>query len=283
MPDLTLRRRLSEPVTPLNIALNGVVPPAPVASISADVYWRWEDEPDMKPQLLGSQAKGFALTVPFEPQDREVRLFFVSWTADGRRSVHNLNDAPQRLFRPFSPPYLSDVAFADDEVTGTIRNNGGTGTIHILRKIDSGDFAEIDAVTPAVTGFTDTPAVDGTYSYKLIQDGIGGESNTETVDVNVGEPGTGSPPSGLSASYNGTDTITLAWTNNGGTGSNVLEVKTGTGGIWVVAETLASSSTGTTYTAEPGPVNIIYRFRVRNESVAGYSNEVSIVVPKETF
>lgn len=69
-------------------------------SVIGEIYWRWEDTPTMDPQLLGTQADGGTLAAPFDLAGRAIRLFLVSRTADGRRSVTDVRLAEQEVFEP---------------------------------------------------------------------------------------------------------------------------------------------------------------------------------------
>ncbi len=198
MPDLTLRPRLSESTVPLNIALYGVVPDAPSSAPVAKVYWRWEDEPNMEPQLLGKAVKDHTLAAPFDLQGKTVRLFVVG------KGQQSLAGAQQTVFGAVTPN-LAAASFdgGTDDVTLTIANNGGSGTIRILRRTGLNAFAEVGSIAAATTTFVDSPPIDGTYDYKLTQDGLSGESNTRSVVVSVGDAGTGAAPSDLALSLTG--------------------------------------------------------------------------------
>lgn len=282
MPDLTLRQNLSEPTFSLNIALRGVVDTDTTPAIVSELYWRWEDEPDMKPQPLGKVTAGQELAVPFDLQGRQIRISSVALTEKGDQDVSNLKSAVSKLFTPTEVAVLADATFdsGTDEVTLTIDNNGGAGNINIFRQIDSEGFFLLTSVAPATTSYVDSPEIDGTYQYKLTQDLLTGESNTKTVAVDVDAAGAGSPPSALTANYDdGLETTDLDWTNNGGTGDNVIERKEGFNPYTMIA-TVASSAITYTDSIERTSVSRSVYYRVRNTSVAGYSNVEVIYVPK---
>lgn len=286
MEPFVLRPRTAEPTFSLAIALNGVVTEVYSPAKKVDIYWRWEDEPDTFPQYLGTQSVGFTLSVPFDLQGRAVRLYAVPKTEKGVSSIKRISEAKQTVFYPSFVAILSNVVFdsGTDDVTGDITNNTGTGDIHILRSIDDSDFVEIDVVPPATTSFTDSPVVDGEYIYKLTQDGLAGESASFVVDVDVGTPAAGSPPSALTSDFDGIDVVSLDWTNNGGTGNNVIEKKSSqTGNLWIVEDaSVSSSATDYDVSVFPVGVNVLWYFRVSNTSVPGYTNEVTELVPQIT-
>lgn len=283
MTPFVIRPHLSESTFAKSLALNGVAEEETPSTVG-EIYYQFVDDPTMKPVYLGKAVAGHELRVPIDLQNRQVLLSLVSRTSDGKRSVANITEAEQLLFTPSAAPVLSDLTFDSmtGEVEGTIDENGGTGTIRILRQLGSDEFFEIDNLPSGTPTFIDIPDLDGTYSYKLTQDGQSGESNTRSVVVSGAGSPAGSPPSALSATFNGgLDTVTVAWTNNGGTGSNIVEQKIGSGGFFVVADTVASGTNTTDISVSRGSTNQTYYYRVRNESVAGYSNEDSVTVPRE--
>jgi hypothetical protein len=172
-------------------------------------------------------------------------------------------------------PTLDDLSLAGGVITGGVTNGGGTGTIRVYRKLEStGTYAEVTSIAHDDPSFDDTVTVDGLYFYKLSQDGVEGFSNELSINVSLG----GDPPSGLSATIEeetpGVFVITLNWTNNGGTGNNVVQRKIGTGS-WFTRATLASSEDSYLdgYTGLNGT---LLTYRVYNESTSGYSNEDSV-------
>lgn len=280
---LILRRRISEPTFTFGLVLNGIAPAGETPSTVGQVYWRWEDEPDMAQEPLGRAVAGTSLRKPFDLKGRDIRLFLNSQTSDGRQSVARITEAEQIVYSPSQVPALADLTFdgGTGEVTGTIAGNGATGTISILRQLDDDGFFEIQSVAFDETEFIDSPVIDGTYSYKLMQDGQSGDSNTRTVEVTGVSGETGSPPSDLSGIFDGFDTINLAWTNHGGTGDNIVEEKIGVSGTFAIADTVAFGATATSISVTRGSTNLTYYYRVRNESVSGYSNEDGVFVPRE--
>lgn len=284
MTPFVIRPHLSESTFTKSLALNGVAVDEETASTVGDIYWRWEDEPDSKQQYLGKAVAGHSLLVPFDLQNRPVRLFLVSKTSDGLKSVANITEAEQLVFTPSTTPVLSALTFnisGPGEVEGTIDENQGTGTIRVLRQLGSDEFFEIDSFAAGTPTFIDIPDLDGTYTYKLTQDGQTGESNSRSVVVSGAGSPAGSPPTLLTATFNGGfDTVTVAWTNNGGTGDNIIEEKIG-GGFFVPAGSVSSGTATTDISVTRGSTNQTYYYRVRNESVAGYSNEDSVTVPRE--
>jgi hypothetical protein len=279
--NITLRRRLAPAGSqPYNIALRGIASRA--TTVSAEIYWRDPNDPTSNWQLLGEGKTGTTLQVPFDPKGRTLEFSMIPKTAKGYRATNLIDDGVRTTFT-VGVPALTDLTFSAPDVTGDIANNGGTGDISVLRKLSTDDaFSVIQTVSAATTSFTDTPPVNGDYEYKLTQAGLDGESNMLSVTVTGGGGGAGTPPDGLSGSYNsGTNSVDLSWTNHGGTGSEIVQAKIGSSGTWNQIDILA---TGTSSYSDPEDgsfsIVVIY-YRVYNDAVTGYSNEVHVSIPRE--
>lgn len=121
--------------------MNGVAVAEETVSTVFYVYWRWDDEPDMKPEYLGTGVAGNSLRVPFELKGRDIRLFLVSQTEDGQRSVANITEAEQVVF---SAPAR---AFSGEEVIEAGESLNPFDLINIYN--DSGAKAQkADAADP---------------------------------------------------------------------------------------------------------------------------------------
>jgi hypothetical protein len=100
MPDITLRRHLSEPNLPLNIALRGVVDAGETDIKSVEITYSFDDDPDMKPQVAGTVAPGAALAFPIDLNNRPIRISAVGFTEDGRSHVTDIKEATQVVYTP---------------------------------------------------------------------------------------------------------------------------------------------------------------------------------------
>jgi hypothetical protein len=279
MPNLTLKRRLAQGRAPNSIALNGVVYDAETLSVSGEVFYRFEDEPTMEPQLLVRAVTGHEVDVPIDLKGRAIRTFTRSITEKGDQSVRRIEEGEQLVFNPSEAPVLVDAVFNTPDIDLTIANNGGVGDISILRSIDAGVYGEIDTITAATTTYSDTPAINGTYRYKLTQVGQEGESNIKTVVISGGTAPSGAAPTLLTADYDSfTETVDLAWTNNGATGTITVERRMGVNDYIIIASELVSSTNSLTDNVTRAQLTRYYTYRVSNTSVAGYSNEAEIVV-----
>lgn len=288
MINWVIRKNLSEPGLPLSMVLRGVpVTTETTESVTVDYYFQFADDPTMKPQFLVTGVSGKTVNVPIDLKGRDILLTSVSKTKNGQQSVADLAQGEKFLFRVPTVAELQDAVYdsGDNEVTLTIADNRGTGTIHIFRKIDTGDFAEIATVDWDETTYVDEPMVDGDYSYKLTQDGQTGESVTRTVTVGSAASPVGSPPDSLVAVFDDVETISLNWSNHGGTGSVVVERKItlGGSGSWATLVILSSSDTNYDNIIPPSTTNRWFYYRVRNESVTGYSNEAEVFIPRNTI
>jgi len=268
--------------------MDGVPVDSETVSVGRDLSLIFTDDPGMEPIYLGFQAAGRSLSIPIELNDREIILKSVSRSADGIKSDRRIQEGEvQATFSQPTPPTISNAEYvgdADNEVT--FYANGSTNDVSVWRSIDDEDFAVIDAAVAYNAGvFVDTDAgLDGDYAYKLTQEGVAGESNIRVAVVS-GESGpTGSPPSGLSGSWNGgTLDVDLTWTNNSGTGNNIIERRINPTGSWVelASVSAATASYSDTAVVQLPLIHRTYYYRVRVTSAAGYSNEEAVYIPEE--
>lgn len=156
MIKLILEPNLSEPTFSRNILLDGTVHLTETLSTSGDVYWRWEDEPDMKPEHLGRVTAGNSLRVPFETKGRDLRLFLVSETADGLRSVQRIEEAVQTVFSAPARVYSGEKALetSEDLLPFDLINIYSDGGTPKAQKADASDATKpcTSFVVEAATG-----------------------------------------------------------------------------------------------------------------------------------
>lgn len=280
-----MRLNRSQGSVPAAIHLNGVPYVDETETVSAEVYWRFEDDTNMEPQLLGEQNIGYSLVVPFDMKGRAIRVFAKGKTEDGVFARQTIKEVSQVVFGQPEVATLVSLSFSSGGGTPknvlTIANNNGDGQINIFRKIGSADFAKLTSVAPSTTTYNDNLSINGTYQYYLTQDGLEGQSVTLSIVVTGASAPAGSAPTNLAGTFDGFNTVGMTWTNNSGTGSNLIERKINTGGTWAQIGSVISGSTSFDDTdAAPGNVNRTYFYRVRNASVSGYSNEIIIYIPK---
>ncbi len=122
MIEVVLHRRLSESGIVCNGYLNGVpYRTARTPAASFDYYWRWDDDPDMRPEYLGTKEAGIQVNIPFASTGRDVRLFQVAKTRDGIPSDPLIAEARQMVLRLTDAvvvTYLGDtVTYGGDDIT----------------------------------------------------------------------------------------------------------------------------------------------------------------------
>lgn len=185
---------------------------------------------------------------------------------------------------PPSLPTFTSATFSTPNVDLVFSANGGSGTIRILRSGDGGStFSEVGTAAASATTFSDTSlTANGTYIYKLTQDGISGETGTHSVTV-TGLGSGGTPPDGLSSSKtdngDGSYTVDLSWVEHGGSGDVTIERKT-LGGSYLPVDTVASGVLAYSDVIFQLGVNKTYYYRVRKDGISGYSNEVYELIPR---
>ena len=118
MPNLILRKGYPTTASTLNLVLDKYLATSFTESTVGELWWRWEDDPTMDPQLLGSTAAGTTLAVPVDLQNKAIRLFLVSRTAAGVRSVQDVREAEQMVFTP-------DPTFGALTDSGDVLTDGG--------------------------------------------------------------------------------------------------------------------------------------------------------------
>jgi hypothetical protein len=100
MPNLIINKVPSASGTPGNLVIDKYVPTTFTPSTVGEIYWRWEDEPTATPTLLTAQRQDTTVSETFDLGGRAIRLFLVSRTRDGDRSVSDVRLAEQVVFTP---------------------------------------------------------------------------------------------------------------------------------------------------------------------------------------
>lgn len=279
MINWVLRKNTGTITVSRNIVLSSVAEPRDTVEAQKLAYhWKWADEPDMEPQLFGVGVAGQPVAAPFDTsQDRDVIFYQTGFAEKGMPNATHPHDGEQFVYTKPTPPVLADATFSSPDVDLTFAAAGGTGTMRLLRRTGTDDFVEVANFDASTTTYSDTPPVNATYDYKLTQDGIDGDSNILSATVTGSAPA-GSPPDTLAASHDGDHTSSLTWVNHGGTGTNRIERKRNSG-LWTeIGTALAAATSYSDTTANPGIHAATYTYRVRNDSVTGYSNESSVFV-----
>ena len=121
--DLYLRERIGT-----NLVLNDIAPlTEEKESVDADIFWRYEDEPEAEPEFLTTCAAGKAVSVPFDFSDaRPIRLFLVSKQADGNQLAYRAQEGKQLVFNPnieTSVPVIGQLTSATNTEVSIWVNN----------------------------------------------------------------------------------------------------------------------------------------------------------------
>lgn len=149
MTPFVIRPHLSESTFAKSLALNGVAVATETLSIIGEIYWRWDDETSMKPEYLGKAVAGHSLRIPFDLQGRSVRLFLISKTGEGRRSVANITEAEQTVFSSPSRPYSSGTwplfdHYSTETTAGTTQENFYAYTLLAGSLVNNGDKIRVE-------------------------------------------------------------------------------------------------------------------------------------------
>lgn len=277
----------AEPLAPRNIILDDRVQTFqdPTAEL---VYWRWDDDPDMDWQFLGEKKFGSTLSVtfPFDVTTRPIRVGKVAKTDKGVENVKDLRHMVQAVY-PLGPTLTSAIYDTGGDIDLVFFKNGtGTGDIQVYyREVNTSvwllhatDFAHGDT-SGTINIPQDTDSV--TYQIRLKQVDVEGFSDIK--EVTVTGTGADSPPSNLTLDVTEVDIceheVEINFDPGTGSGDYTIEIKQGSF-TWIVLATgvtFGSLPYIDTRFGSPGG-NIVWKYRVKQEDVPGYSEEASILI-----
>jgi hypothetical protein len=184
------------------------------------------------------------------------------------------------------PPTLTSATFSTPNIVLVLAASPGqTGTLRIFRDKDGGGYTEVGTAAYGDTGFTDTSiTLNGTYTYYVTQDGVTGNSATHSAVATGLGSGSGTPPDGLAviATDNGDGSwvASASWVEHGGSGDAVVERKLGVSGTYDIVDSVGSGVLGYDDLLYASGVNRTYYYRVRKDGISGYSNVVSVRIPR---
>lgn len=121
MIEVTLHRRLSETSIPVIGHLDGVpYDRIRTAARSFIYWWRFDDDPDMRPEYLGTKEAGVPLSIPFNTQGRDIRLFQIARTAAGEVSDPLIAEARQIVLHLVDAEVVTylgdDITYLGDDI-----------------------------------------------------------------------------------------------------------------------------------------------------------------------
>ena len=170
---------------------------------------------------------------------------------------------------PSSPSSLTASNNGCNSVSLTWSSANCADTYRVQRKVDSGSWVTLSSSVTGTT-YTDNNPVVGNLSYRIRAQNSNGnstEQTSNTIDcvgtVDPCEGVTPSIPSSLTASNNGCNSVSLAWSSANCADTYRVQRKVDVGS-WV---TLSASVTDTTYTdSNPAVGNLSYRVRSQNSN-----------------
>lgn len=181
--ELRLQRNVSESTFTKTLALNGVPQNRPVPEIGR-VFWRWEDEADMKPQFLVEGVIGFEMVVPFDMKGRDVRLYINGVTSSGKESVLAINDATQYVITAPATP-------EEEVLSNTLQRLFGFSTVVTTSGISTEAARTTSIPAGTLANVEDMVKVEA-YGF------FAANANDKVVSLNVD----GTDISGLDGAYN---------------------------------------------------------------------------------
>jgi len=270
---LILRRNLGTPTVARALVLSRVAEPRATSEVQAfDYYWKYADTPDMEPQFFAKGVAGQPVSAPFDTsQDRPVIFYQIGFDSKGQPNATHPHDGEQFRYVKPTTPTLSSATFSTPNIVLAFIANGGIGTMHIMRRTGTDPFVEIATALSTDTGYTDTPPLNGTYDYQIIQDGIADASNVRSATKTGGSSGSGSPSTDLAAAWDSDHTVSITWTAFGTGGTYNIERQIN-GGAWVlIASGVATNSYDDTDAAS-SRFTRTFDYRVSKTTVTGYTN-----------
>lgn len=196
MPDLYLRQHLDANRTP-NLVLDDRADLPRKEATSAEVFYRFEDEPGSEPQFLGTAIAGQELKTPFNlPPGRKVRFFLVSRTETGDQNAPNAAGTSSQLLLDQNTetvtPQISQYSAASNTSVQIFVNGFSAAARH--RKIELSPNADMSASLEVIVS-------SGNLSLPEIQAVMkGGESAAQARYIRVSHSSNGvsySPPSNI--------------------------------------------------------------------------------------
>ncbi len=171
---------------------------------------------------------------------------------------------------PTAPSGVSTAVATPTSVSLTWTDNASNETgFKVYQKIDSGAWTLVQTIaTPNTTSTTvslgSTPP-PGTYYYKVrTYNTISGES-TDSNSSSVAVEGYPNPPSGVTSSFDGSQTVTVSWTDNASNETGFKVWQKSPSGTFILNKTIATpNTTSTTIDIGSNPENGTYQYYVES-------------------
>ncbi len=243
---------------------------------------------DVDETALGLMLDAATGTVSGTPNKVHSASHVITATATGGMDTHTVmvnitgNTAP--TFEPYTFPTLTKDMAHPVTLPAATDPDGDALNYSISGSLPAGLRASAAGDTPLTIQGTPTAVGTSSVTY-MASDGRGGEATLAlTITVNPApekpdEPDPGAPnaPTGLMATTNANNTVTLTWTEPNGATSYIVEVKT-VGATTTTTDTIqGSASSHTTGVLSAGTYTI--RVAARNAEGTGGSTSVTVSIP----
>ena len=168
-----------------------------------------------------------------------------------------------------------------------VDNAANEDSYSVERSVNGGAFATVATLGPNTTSYAEAVPANGTYTYRVAAANTAGQSaysNTASVTVQPGPAAPTNLTAQLQAVLGSPVRVQLTFRDNANNESGFVMERQVNGGAWALLATLpARNNTGNVaYTDSTVSAGATYSYRVyavRNGSVSGTSNVVSVTVP----
>lgn len=166
------------------------------------------------------------------------------------------------------------VSNGDDIDLSWTDNSNNENGFDILREYDNNGYSQIASVGANVTSYSDTGLLDGEqYSYKIRV-----FSDHATSTSTAGSATTTLPaPSGISATADSSDQITVSWTDNSDNTSSFILYRGTSSGSLSQLTTLSSNTTSYANSGLTDGKEYFYRIEASTEHTTSSSSTVSAI------
>lgn len=260
-------------------------------------------EPDAAPIVVGTVPKRGETPLQFAvPDGKSLRIYVAAQQKQFDFHAAALEQLSSQVLGAEAPsgdgpPTFTSIVYdsANSEADLVFAKVGtATGNIQVEYKPAGGSTwtthgtAFAHGTTSGSVVITEQPSAQ-TYDVRLKQVGVSGYSTTRQVTVDAAPGGGGTPPSNLQAFETlvggGPDEyeVQLDWVAGSGAGLYTVERRIGSGGVWGTLSSLVATVSFTDGSVFAMSVGKTYYYRVKQNDVAGYSNEASVYIPRDGY